>query len=93
MKHKGTYLLTIGLILLVTTGIVFAMESPNYILDWFTPLDSNGGGFTMSSHNSLNFTIGQISGFTPEICLGYWCGPFQPGGTLIFLPLAHNSVR
>jgi len=66
------------LCILLTAGVVWAMTSTNYRLDWFTPLNSSGGGVASSTNYSANFSVGQTAIGTSSStnyggCLGYWC--------------------
>ena len=77
MKRKAI-LFTLLLLLLLAHGAQ-AMESTNYALDWFTPLNSGGGGPSSSAHYAANFTIGQTAIYASSsanygIGLGYWHG-------------------
>jgi hypothetical protein len=92
MKQK-TILLTLLLILLCVQGVQ-AMESSNFSLDWFTPLNSGGGGPTSSTHYAANFTIGQTSigrasSDNYHAGLGYWYGITKELGAIfqIHLPV------
>jgi hypothetical protein len=77
MKRKAI-LLTLLVLLLLAHGVQ-AMSSTNFILDWFTPLTSGGGGPASSAHYAANFTIGQSaigasSSTNYGSSLGYWYG-------------------
>jgi hypothetical protein len=55
------------------------MESANFSLDWYTPLNSSGGGPSQSANYVANFTIGQTvigasSSENYSLGLGYWYG-------------------
>ena len=80
MKRKAILFMLI-LILLGVQGVQ-AMESANFILDWFTPLTSGGGGPSSSAHYAANFTIGQSaigasSSTSYSAGIGYWYGLVQ----------------
>jgi len=87
--RKIISLVVILLCILLTTGIVWAMSSTNYRLDWFTPLTGGGGGPTDSTNYAANFTVGQTargqsSSTNYGACLGYWCGEIEHK---VYLPL------
>lgn len=81
-------LLMIMMIGLWVTSDVLAMESPNYRLEWFTPLTGSGG--QMSSANyQIELTLGQtaigaLESSSYSLCLGFWCGELMDQ---LFLPL------
>lgn len=75
---------------LLVTGVVLAMSSTNYRLDWYVPLTSGGGGLASSAHYTVDFTVGQSAIGTSASsnygsCLGYWCGAAV--AYRIYLPL------
>jgi hypothetical protein len=77
MKHA--MILSILMILLLVAGSALAMSSPNYRLDWFTPMTGGGGGPASSANYAANFTVGQtvIGASASETFgsgLGYWYG-------------------
>lgn len=77
MKRTTTILILI--ILLLWTGSALAMSSPNFRLDWFTPMTGGGGGPASSAHYAANFTVGQtvVGSSASEHFgsgLGYWYG-------------------
>lgn len=77
MKHA--MILSILMILLLVAGSALAMSSPNYRLDWFTPMTGGGGGPASSTTYAANFTVGQtvIGASASENYgsgLGYWYG-------------------
>ena len=77
MKH--VMILSILMILLLVAGSALAMSSPNYRLDWFTPMTGGGGGPASSATYAANFTVGQtvIGASASENYgsgLGYWYG-------------------
>jgi hypothetical protein len=93
--NKKLYILftIIFAILIVGVGIVLAMESTNYRLDWFTPLSSGGGGSSSSTNYAMNITVGQVgvdsmSSTNFETCLGFWC---ETMFSRIYLPLILKS--
>jgi hypothetical protein len=64
---------------LLLAQIATAMSSPNYKLDWFTPLTTGSGGTASSTHYAVNLTIGQTvigasSSASYQVGLGYWYG-------------------
>ena len=64
---------------LVLAQIASAMSSPNYRLDWFTPLTTGGGGAATSTHYAVDLTIGQTASEASastryQAGLGYWAG-------------------
>jgi len=71
-------LLTLLLLFLVFQP-ASATVSTNYRLDWFTPLNTAGGGPVSSAHYSADITIGQTA-YTAstssayQASLGYWAG-------------------
>ena len=72
-------ILSILMILLLVAGSALAMSSPNYRLDWFTPMTGGGGGPSSSATYAANFTVGQtvIGASASENYgsgLGYWYG-------------------
>jgi hypothetical protein len=76
---KATILILVVLALLVFATSALAMSSANYRLDWFTPLNSNGGGEMDSANYAANVTIGQTvigsgSSANYRAGLGYWQG-------------------
>jgi hypothetical protein len=80
MKRKAI-LFTLLLLLLCAHGVQ-AMSSDNFSLEWFTPLNSSGGGPSISDNYAANFTIGQTvvgasSSDNYGASLGYWYGIFQ----------------
>jgi len=89
--NNRTLIVIVGALLcaLLLTGVVLAMSSTNYRLDWFTPLTGGGGGAASSTNYGVNFIVGQSaigvsSSATYGSCLGYWCGEFE---YRVFLPL------
>ena len=76
---KRTTTLLILFLLLLWASSALAMSSPNYRLDWFTPMTGGGGGVASSAHYAVNFTVGQtvVGASTSEHYgsgLGYWYG-------------------
>ena len=76
---KRTITLLILLILLLWGGSALAMSSPNYQLDWFTPMTGGGGGPASSTQYTVNLTVGPavVGVSAREHCgsgLGYWFG-------------------
>ena len=89
--NRKTFLLTLLLLLLFVQG-VHAMESANFALDWFTPLNSSGGGPAGSANYAANITIGQTaisasSSPNYRVGLGYWYGFVEHFGNLISINL------
>ena len=78
MKTKHVLLLLIVLLAaLILAQSVEAMASEHFVLDWFTLLNSAGGGPAASSHYHANLTIGQTAIRTStsphyQIRLGFW---------------------
>jgi hypothetical protein len=75
---KYTTLILILAALLILAGGVLAMDSADYTLAWFLPLNGSGGKASSTSY-AVDFTIGQsaigaASGTSYGGCLGYWCG-------------------
>ena len=76
---KRTTTLLILFLLLLWASSALAMSSPNYRLDWFTPMTGGGGGAASSAHYAVNVTVGQtvVGASTSEHYssgLGYWYG-------------------
>ncbi len=73
-----TIILGCALLLLLVQGAA-GMSSPDYRLDWYTLMDSSGGGPASSANYAINYTIGQ-SAIGPSaspnyhVGLGYWYG-------------------
>ena len=80
MKPKLLTAVAIALVLvLLVSASALAMDSPNFRLDWHTPLNSGGGGPSTSTTYRANFTIGQTavgasSSANFKLGLGYWSG-------------------
>lgn len=75
---KRIYVLVILVILLSLAGSALAMSSESYRLDWFTLLNTAGGGTYSSENYTLSVTIGQTavgspSGTGTQACIGFWC--------------------
>ncbi len=95
MKYKALSLTLVALLLI--TVATLAMSSNGYMLDWFTPLTSNGAGVYSSTNHIINVTvgqsvIGQSTGANQSACLGYWC--YLPTGSRIYriyLPIIIGS--
>jgi hypothetical protein len=78
MKRLLFFMILLTLLLL-TAGSAVAMSSPNFRLDWFTPMTGSGGGAASSPHFTANFTVSQtvIGPSASENYgsgLGYWYG-------------------
>ncbi len=78
---KGTLRVVVGGVLctLLVTGVVLAMSSTNYRLDWYIPLTGGGGGPASSANYAADFSVGQSvvgagQSDSYAVCLGYWCG-------------------
>ena len=91
---KRTLIVIAGVLIcgLLLSGVVLAMSSDNYRLDWFTPLTSGGGGATDSTNYAIDLTVGQSatgasSSTNYSVCLGYWCGATAAGQSGVYLPL------
>jgi hypothetical protein len=70
-------LLLVVMLLLASTSL--AISSPNFNLDWFTPMTGGGGGPVSSAQYAVNFTVGQtvVGASASEHYgsgLGYWYG-------------------
>jgi len=92
---KRTATLLIFIVLILWAGTALAMSSPNYRLDWFTPMTGGGGGPASSTQYAANFTVGQtVVGVSASehytSGLGYWYGLIT---TVIknFLPLVNKE--
>jgi hypothetical protein len=77
VNKRKTLLLLITLSCILLTGKALAMDSTNYRLDWFTPLNGSGGAAD-STNYAISFTVGQTTaGASDSVsykgCLGYWC--------------------
>jgi hypothetical protein len=81
-------------LLLFVVGTAFGLSSTNYRLDWFTLLDSGGGGPAQSTHYQVNATLGQTTigsghstGF--NTALGYWISPGSSArqDNMVYLPV------
>ena len=78
-KWKIAVLIFILVASLVVASQALALVSPNYRLDWFTPMTSSGGGLASSAHYAASFTVGQtVFGASTSqhfnSGLGYWYG-------------------
>jgi opacity protein-like surface antigen len=78
------------LLLLFFTASALAMSSANYRLDWFTPLNTGGGGGASSANYRAEVTIGQTaigeaSSTSYGTGLGFWYGLLDWGR--VYLPL------
>jgi hypothetical protein len=92
-KWKLAVLTTVLLCGLLLASSALAMSSTNYRLDWFTPLNSGGGGAVGSAGYAVNLTVGQTavgsaSSSSYQACFGYWCGG---SFNRIFLPLVTKN--
>lgn len=81
-------------LLLVVVGTAFGLASTNYRLDWFTLLDSGGGGPAQSTHYQVDVTLGQTvigSGHSTSFnaALGYWLSPgsLVRQDNMVYLPV------
>lgn len=77
-RNRIILLIVMALTLVFVTGVM-AMSSPNYRLDWFTPMTSGGGGEASSTNYVVDVTVGQtvigpIVGLNYNASLGYWVG-------------------
>jgi hypothetical protein len=84
-------LLFLGLILASSVRQTYAMESPNYHLDWMVPL-SGGGGVSESANYAVHMTVGQTAvgsaeGTEYRANLGYWFGVLREWWTYVHLPI------
>ncbi len=89
---KSRWLATlIVLALVLASSNALAMNSTNYRLDWFTPLNTGGGGAMASASYAGNVTVGQTAigegGSTSYgVGLGFWYG--MRDWFRLYLPLA-----
>lgn len=93
-------LLTIGLLLLLSAGLVLAADgaAPSYEIPRF--VIAGGGGASGVGGFALTGTIGQAvvgngSGGIYSVCSGFWGGPCGEAGLLssrIYLPLVVRNV-
>ena len=79
IKRKQIILLSMLTITFIFASGVWAMSSPNYRLDWFTPLTSNSNGLVNSTNYTADVTIGQtaintLGSANYHVSLGYWYG-------------------
>jgi len=79
---------------LLVAASAWAMSSANFRLDWFTPLNSSGGGPAASAHYRADFTVGQTAigssaSSNYRVGLGFWYGANASSSSL-FLPLARR---
>jgi len=77
-KHVLLFLAVLLGVLVFVQG-VGAMDSDHYTLDWYTLVNSAGGGPAVSTNFQVNLTIGQTPIQTSassnyQISLGYWAG-------------------
>jgi hypothetical protein len=78
-KRLSVTVVAVVLVGLLLAQIVAAMSSPNYRLDWFTPLTTGGGGAAGSASYAVNYSIGQTASNASSSAnyragLGYWAG-------------------
>ncbi len=83
-------LLIAVLVVLLLARQAAAMSSPNYQLDWYTPLTSGGGGPSSSTNYQVNLTVGQSGVGTASSAnygttSGYWS--FSLPGYQVDLPI------
>jgi opacity protein-like surface antigen len=76
---KRIAMLLLLTVLLGAASSVLAMSSPNYRLDWFTPLNTGAGGGAASASYGVEMTIGQTaigeaSSASYGTGLGFWYG-------------------
>lgn len=84
-------LLLLGLMLASSITQTYAMESPNFRLDWLVPL-SGGGGASESANYAVHMTVGQTAvgsaeGTAFRANMGYWFGVLRDWWTSIHLPI------
>ena len=89
-KRNRIILFTIMALSLVLVTGVWAMSSPNYQLDWFTPMTSSSGGEASSTNYAADVTVGQtaigpLGSANYHASLGYWFG--QSLVRIVHLPL------
>ena len=95
MKSKSLLAVAVALVFVLLVSItVLAMASPNFVLNWFTPLNGSGGGPSTSASYAANFTIGQTaagasSSTNYKLNLGYWAGIGNPTNT--YLPMLRKG--
>jgi hypothetical protein len=95
MKIKTFTAIAVALVLvLLVSASALAMTSPNFLLNWFTPLTGSGGGRSTSPSYSANITIGQVaiglsSSTNYRTGLGYWPGAGNPYN--IFVPMLKKN--
>jgi len=90
MKTQLVATLSVLFVVCLLAGSALAMSSTNYLLDWFTPLTSGGGGAASSTNYAANLTIGQAaiggsSSANYAAGLGYWYGVEQQ--FRVYLPI------
>ena len=91
MKTKPVLILLVVLLAaLIFIHSAGAMQSEHYTLDWYTLLNSAGGGPASSPHYQVNYTVGQTavqvsSSTNYRAGLGYWASLFR--NWLLHLPL------
>jgi len=88
MKRIMILLILAALLLLASSAL--AISSPNYRLDWFTPMTGGGGAPASSASYAVNLTVGQTaigasSSANYSAGLGYWYGAVAQ--FRIFLPV------
>lgn len=84
-------ILLLGMILASSVTQTYAMESPNYQLNWLVPL-SGGGGASQSANYAVHLTYGQTSIGAGESAsyqanLGYWFGVLRDWWMNVHLPI------
>lgn len=84
-------MLTVMALASVLVSGVWAMSSPNYQLNWFTPMTSSSGGEASSTNYGADVTVGQtaigpIASSNFNVSLGYWIG--QLSKWLVYLPFS-----
>ncbi len=94
MNRRALGIISAALLgILVMGGVVWAMSSAHYALEWFVPLVGTGAKVS-SAHYGVQLTIGQAVSGGPATsshyigCWGYWCarGPYA-----LYLPLVRRS--
>lgn len=93
MKRPAILLIIVLVLLLAEAAL--AMSSPNFRLDWFTPLDNSSAGSSNSAGYRMDVSVGQVSGSlsgaSQRSCLGYQCG--TSGGFGLYLPVVTRDHR
>lgn len=90
MNKRKAFALSAALLCgLGVAGVVWAMSSASYAIEW--DVIGGGGGHAAAGAYELDGTVGQpvvgvVSGGSFELCAGFWCG-VQAVEYDIYLPL------